>query len=207
MTIRVHAEKRDESVKQSMQPKQNKQNSFKKNFKINKHGKADKKEKNYPSHIICDVCEGNHPTYACDGFRSLNLLGRKNTACEKGLCVRCLRKNHDGQCEVKRCNNECPRCKPEIKFHNSLLCPNGMSTVLMAQAGSSQKSRKRTYENRGKKNNQSNKRQKRETATNMQSSIFKVGDWSLAAHTNALARVNDKMQNKEDERFQIQVQH
>lgn len=117
VTIRVHAEKRISSDCSGNQREEFKQNSphEEKRFKA---------EKTYSDFVICEKCQGNHPLYKCEIFRSMNLAGRKDTVSENDLCEQCLRKSHNGRCEYEKCNAECLQCKPKTKFHNSLLCPN-----------------------------------------------------------------------------------
>lgn len=195
VTIRVHAESREGSNKQTQhtqhtQSNQPKQKPFKKN-RFNK--KPNNQAKNYPSYVICGACDGNHPVHKCDAFKAMNLLGRKNTACEKQLCVKCLRKSHEGDCEIKRCNDACPQCPN--KFHNSLLCPNSEKAFLARS--NSQRGKKRPHEAKGKQKYQG-KRPRTDASENMQSSVYKIGDWTLKAESNAIKQTNVKAIEKYD---------
>lgn len=204
VTIRVHEERRHETDKQSFQRNQAKQN--KANF-ANKNSKQfkrqDAKPKSYPSYVVCGACDGNHPTTQCETFKTTNLLGKKQIVCDKDLCEKCLRKNHSGPCENNKCNVECPRCKPGIKFHNSLLCPNIDQNARSVMLTNTSGSRKR----KGNKNEhqRNNKRRRGANDNQMQSVVHKVGDWKIPAQSNAVSHNHNKIKANFDGEYNYTV--
>lgn len=73
----------------------------------------------------CPLCEppSFHPLYKCTKFLALDIEGRILVVSKFKLCIRCLQNDHMGPCMDKRSNQPCPRCKPEIVYHNSAICP------------------------------------------------------------------------------------
>lgn len=81
-------------------------------------------KKQAPNFLQCKLCDGIHPLYKCDVFKSLSLGERLSFAQQEMLCERCLRPGHDGYCVKDSCNRVCPSCLPrESVRHNSYLCP------------------------------------------------------------------------------------
>lgn len=194
VTIRVHAE--NHSPKNEYRPKleSNKQSKH-----FNKHSNQNKEI--VPDFLQCVLCDDVHTIFNCDIFREMNLAGRLNHVAEHNLCVKCLRKSHTGRCKNKRCNEECPKCKPEKKFHNSWLCPNAavdIKTVLKVNNDS----KKRKYTNSSV--DRQNKKFKRyntndDKRTNRQgppSSVLKVGSWSLQSKSNAVKQIQEPKESK-----------
>lgn len=77
-----------------------------------------------PEYLKCKLCDGIHPLYKCDEFTSKAFDQRWIYVRSEQLCVKCLRQNHNGNCEVASCNLPCPSCAPSKVFHNSKLCGN-----------------------------------------------------------------------------------
>lgn len=186
VTIRVHAERRNGS--DSAQAKHSQpQPGYSKNFK---KGKGQ-------SVPPCIICNEIHRIFDCETLDDMNLESRLNQVSEHQLCVRCLCKAHEWRCANKRCNDPCPKCLPEKKFHNSKLCPNqiGKARPVMKIADQRRK-RKRTDGNRQapKRRRFSNAREP-QNDSKLQSTAQKVGEWSLIAkQRNALSNI--KSSNK-----------
>lgn len=91
------------------------------------NARANPFEKRAPqSDLQCKLCSGTHMPYKCDEFKKLNMTQRWDHVQRSGLCPRCLRKYHQGDC-VNKTNNECcnrcwQRFNKEVR-HNSALCP------------------------------------------------------------------------------------
>lgn len=106
VTIRVHAEKRSGTH--------------------NQEAEANNK-KDLPEFLQCVLCDEIHPIYRCNNFKAMDRTDRLNHVSKHDLCIKCLRKNHTGECVAEKCNEECPRCWPENELHNSMLCPNNLN--------------------------------------------------------------------------------
>lgn len=199
VTIRLHQEKRGEgdASENDEEPKQ-----FKKRFKRNNKRpkntyKNHDNRDNVPEFLRCTLCPGIHPRYKCEAFRAMNLTGRKDHVKENNLCIKCLRPNHSGLCEVDKNNEECPRCKPAVRFHNSSMCPNSelkIRTAMLAQEG---RGRKRKYYGKSNKDDQAKKRRTNDSKRNdssrsVASSVLKVGDWALVNNAIKTPNISDK---------------
>lgn len=146
VTIRVHAEKRN-----ATNPSKSNDNTNK-SFKRFKYQRMEN-SRSPPEHLQCVLCNDIHPVYKCESFKAMNITGRKNHIKNNGLCERCLRKKHEGQCEFKKCNEPCPKCKPAIVYHNSTICPNKELNKRLALLAREEKRGKK------RKSNQDNKKQ------------------------------------------------
>lgn len=78
---------------------------------------------NAPGFLQCDLCDGVHPKYKCKVYLEMSLSDRLLNVQEQSLCVKCLRKKHQGGCADPRSNQSCPKCAPQALYHNSSLCP------------------------------------------------------------------------------------
>ncbi|XP_031637717.1 uncharacterized protein LOC116350124, partial [Contarinia nasturtii] len=193
VTIRVHSEKRNEV--NNPQPKAINAKQIK---RFNKQNNA--KKRSYPDFLQCVLCENIHPIFRCECFIAMNLSGRKNHVAEHQLCVRCLRNSHTGPCARKECNEPCPKCKPDNKYHNSLLCPNESSTVLVAHTRQNKLGKRKLHDQQNRSHKRArvdDKRFKQSDANQMQSGVHKVGEWALVANqSNAIKRIKDAKDNK-----------
>lgn len=98
--------------------------------------KRQKLQNNETKRIVCPRGDGEHRIYDCTTFLDMNLVGRLNTVTEYNLCTRCLRNSHNGKCLNKRSNQACSKCLPDVKYHNSLLCPNASQSANAAMKAS-----------------------------------------------------------------------
>ncbi|XP_031637052.1 uncharacterized protein LOC116349652 [Contarinia nasturtii] len=194
VTIRVHAERRSNIEKS--QPS----NALAPKKQLKRLGKNTKNEFNANSQRTtkCSSCDGSHTIYTCQEFKDMNLVSRLNRVAERELCVRCLWKGHIGQCKNKRNNQPCPKCLPDHKYHNSMLCPNTISSANAAMKVVGDQNKRKNW--RGKQPNP--KRQCKNENSNVSKqnklhlSINKVGDCSLIAQSNAIKSINPRCQSK-----------
>lgn len=138
VTIHVHDEKRSEasSTVGEMQ-----------NMSLNPSGGAVKKQQmqqtqhkaypiidkhHAPDFLSCVLCDGVHPIYKCNKFKALDLTRRRKHVIQNGLCERCLRQNHPGDCKDPKSMEQCPDCRKGVK-HNSWLCPTKEAKMLEAR--------------------------------------------------------------------------
>lgn len=91
--------------------------------------------------LQCNLCEGVHPLYKCDVFLAKKLDMRLLYVSENKFCVRCLRKEHTGNCVDVKSNWKCLACVPEVKYHNSKLCPKRVNSTPQASVTPIQKPR------------------------------------------------------------------
>ncbi|XP_055309640.1 uncharacterized protein LOC129573278, partial [Sitodiplosis mosellana] len=186
VAIRVHAVKRALTTKENASSSKRAKRS-ERNFGSNKN--------ELPDFLQCVLCDDTHPIYKCENFISMSLAGRKNHAVQHNLCERCLRKNHNGPCVKKTCNQECPRCKSAVRYHNSLLCPHfeiKARTALLTQdksRGTKRKNQSKRDFNAKRVRNDNYRTDERQLG----SSVNKVGDWTLVAkQSNAIKQINTK---------------
>lgn len=198
VTIRVHAERHSNY---GMLRQNNQQISKKQQKRFNKQSLFDANNDTNYATPQCPICNGPHQIYKCQSFIDMNLVARQNQVAEHELCVRCLQKFHAGRCANKRSNLMCPKCLPENRHHNSMLCPNAKAQTNAAMNANS---------GRGKRKHQNNKQQnpKRRRYNNenvnsdsgkMQSTVNKVGEWSvIAKQSNAIKNVKPSKEGEFD---------
>ncbi|XP_055306802.1 uncharacterized protein LOC129571056 [Sitodiplosis mosellana] len=215
VTIRVHAEKRNASTQEN-----SKSSTSKRAKRFDRKNGSEKS--NLPEFLQCVLCNNTHPIYKCESFKAMSLVGRKNHIAQYDLCERCLRKKHSGKCEKKMNNQECPRCKPAIRFHNSAICPSvelsAQTALLMREnsKGSKRKNQKNQGHKNAKKMRGNDNSYDHSTNKQLGSSVNKVGSWTLVGnqsnaikqtknrsvgkseYTVVLATVNMRMQTKND---------
>lgn len=63
-----------------------------------------------------------HALFKCVKYLAMDIEKRVMIISEQGLCIKCLRKDHADPCTDPRSNEPCPRCRPEIVYHNSTVC-------------------------------------------------------------------------------------
>lgn len=172
VTIRVHAEKRNDGKDEEITNPSTKQYNF-------KHQNFENKQR-VREFLQCVLCDDIHPIYRCESFKAMNLTDRKEHVNQNNLCQRCLRKNHDGRCDRKENNEECPKCKPASKFHNSLLCPSSelkLKLALLARENQGG-SKKRKYQSESDSSSDSNSDSSSDSDEDMQSHANKIGYWA-----------------------------
>ncbi|XP_055314002.1 uncharacterized protein LOC129575099 [Sitodiplosis mosellana] len=192
VTIRVHAERHpnfatsrrnEHQISKKQQKHQYKQNQFAKNNDANTGEKT------------CPICEGSHLIYKCQSFIDMNLVARQNQVTEHELCVRCLQNLHAGRCANKRCNQICPKCLPENKYHNSMLCPNALRQTTNAAMNENVAGHKRKQQYSNQRNpkrfRHSNENASRTDSNRGQSSVNKLSEWSkVATQSNAIKNIS-----------------
>lgn len=189
VTIRVHAEHRNKSDAKPSAKDTFKQKRSKQQGNQNRNTRGD----STPEWLQCVLCNTIHTLFRCDVFKDMNLNGRKNHVQQYNLCDRCLRKRHTGQCEVSRCNKECPRCPG--KYHNSFLCSNKeieVKTAMLTQENHAPGRKRRGQPNNKwqAKRHRSETDNKRQQNDRLQSTVNVVGDWTLMAReSNAIKQM------------------
>lgn len=152
VTIRVHAEK--QNATNTLEDQNSSKSESESEYSSENEEETSDSQDNYANeakckyfeeNLQCVLCNGNHSIHKCESFKAMSLNGRMNHIKQYNLCERCLCGNHDGQCARKQNNEECPKCKPEIKYHNGMICPN-MVCRFQANNYNSYKSGKRKYE-------------------------------------------------------------
>lgn len=73
---------------------------------------------------LCTHARLFHPLFKCPKFVDMNFEERVKLVGDFGLCVKCFRLEHRGDCTDKQSNKPCERCKPRIVYHNSTICEN-----------------------------------------------------------------------------------
>lgn len=81
----------------------------------------------------CELCSESHQWFKCEVFKAMNSNVGKNYIRENHLCKKCLLEGHDRPWKNTSCNRACPRCQPEEKYHNSMICSNKEASVLLAR--------------------------------------------------------------------------
>lgn len=192
VTIRVHAENRGEMDEEEEEhPVSQKKN---KRFKGNKN-----KNQEQAYSLKCELCSEAHQLFKCEVFKAMNLNGRKKHISDHDLCEKCLRDNHSGPCRNKFSNNACPRCLPEKKYHNSMICANKELRVLLAREEQSKgNGRKRKFQNKKSGRYAKKRRFEADDRQNLgddkvHSGVHKIGNWSLVAkESNAVKQFNKR---------------
>lgn len=195
VTIRVHAERRPNhelSQPNIMQMSKKQQKRF---------GKQQNRESNadFSGTMKCVICGDAHMIYKCQTFIDLSIVGRLNQVTEHELCVSCLRKSHAGRCMNKRNNQACPKCLPDKKYHNSLLCPNANTSANAAMNASDNQRKRKSWKSSGQmaKKPRKNANSERSTQNRLASSVNKIGEWSLVAkQSNAIKSVKPMNDSK-----------
>lgn len=181
VTIRVHEERRNAA--DNAQPSTSQTSGNQNGKPPNRARKHAENETRNVAHV-CPICNGEHLIYRCDTFIDMNIVSRMNQVTEYDLCVRCLQKSHEGRCRNKLCNKPCKKCQGS-KFHNSMLCPNRDSDSNVNEQ------QKRSHSGDRHRDSKRSRRDSGEAhSSGMQSSVHKVGDWSIMnKNSNALSSV------------------
>lgn len=80
--------------------------------------------------FYCPLCpQLMHALYKCPKFLYMDIEHRVMELSKYKLCIRCFHAEHQGHCQDKRSNEPCPRCKPEILYHNSTVCSKNVFAV------------------------------------------------------------------------------